>query len=119
MGGTQKIDWANRRSSRRLEVSLPMVVRGRDAYGAAFEDTAASYNVSREGASFLTRRELQLGQTLELIIPHRPLPRETSSRADFETVGEVRRITPKSEGVWEVGVHFIGPRLRTYMAETA
>ena len=110
---------AEQRRSRRLEVTLPLLVRGRDAYGAAFEDSTASYNLSREGASFITRRELVLGQSLEFIIPHRPLPHETTPRPDFETTGEVRRLIARSEGEWEVGVQFTGPRLRTYMPETA
>lgn len=114
----QKVDWAERRSSRRLDVTLPILVRGRDKHGLGFEDTTSSYNVSREGASFLSRRELELGQRLELIIPRRPQARETSSQADFGTTGEVRRIFPRGEGLWEVGVLFIGRRLRTYMRET-
>jgi hypothetical protein len=109
---------AERRRSHRLEVALPLLVRGRDAYGAAFEDTAASYDLSREGASFRTRRELQLGQTLELIIPqHRP-GRPDAPR-DFLTTGEVRRLIPRGDDEWEVGVLFTGPRLRTYVPESA
>lgn len=119
MAERQKIDWAERRTSRRITVSLPMVVRGHDVHGVAFEDTTASYNVSRDGASFITSRELALGQKLELIIPRRPLGREGGSQADFETVGEIRRLIPKQEGQWEIGVLFVGPRLRTYMPETA
>ncbi|MFQ5723771.1 MAG: PilZ domain-containing protein [Terriglobia bacterium] len=115
----QKIDWAERRTSRRLTVSLPLLVRGRDVHGHGFEDTTSSYNVSREGASFLTTRELALGQQVALIIPRRPLGREGGGRADFETTGEVRRVIPKGEAQWEVGVHFTGPRLRTYMPESA
>lgn len=109
---------AERRRSHRLEVALPLLVRGRDAYGAAFEDSVASYDLSREGASFLTRRELTLGQSLDLIIPqHRP-GRPDAAR-DFETTGEVRRLIPRGDDECEVGVLFTGPRLRTYMPETA
>ncbi len=110
---------AEQRRTRRLEVALPLVVRGRDAYGAAFEDSTSSYNLSREGASFVTRRELAIGQPLEFIIPHRPLPHEVSPRPDFETTGEVRRLVSRTEGEWEVGVQFTGPRLRTWMPESA
>ena len=110
---------AEQRRNRRLEVALPLLVRGRDVYGAAFEDSTSSYNLSREGASFVTRRELALGQSLEFILPHRPLPHETTPRPDFETTGEVRRLTVRNESEWEVGVQFTGPRLRTYMSESA
>ena len=110
---------AEHRRHHRLEVALPLRVRGRDACGAAFEDSTSSYNVSREGASFVTRRELLVGQSLEFIIPHRPQPHEVSPRPDFETTGVVRRLISRTEGEWEVGVEFTGPRLRTYIPETA
>jgi hypothetical protein len=118
MNRRQKVDWAERRASRRLEVALPLLVRGRDKHGIPFEDTTSSYNVSHEGASFLTERPLILGQRLELIIPRRPLGRETASQADFETTGEIRRLTAHGRGQWEVGVEFVGRRLRTYMRES-
>ena len=109
---------AERRRSHRLEVALPLLVRGRDAYGAFFEDSVASFDISREGASFRTRRDLLLGQALDLIIPqHRP-GRPDAAR-DFETTGEVRRLIPRGDDEWEVGVLFTGPRLRTYLAESA
>lgn len=119
MATGQKIDWAERRTSRRITVSLPMLVRGHDVHGNAFEDTTSSYNVSRDGASFLTARELRTGQQLELIIPRRPVGREGGTQADFSTTGEIRRVILRQEGQWEIGVHFTGPRLRTYMPETA
>ncbi len=119
MAERHKVEWAERRTSRRITVSLPLLVRGKDVHGSAFEDTTSSYNVSREGASFTTTRELAVGQRLELIVPRRPVGREGGSQADFETTAEVRRIVPKEKGLWEVGVHFIGPRLRTYVPESA
>ncbi|MFQ5663157.1 MAG: PilZ domain-containing protein [Terriglobia bacterium] len=114
----KKAGWSEQRSSRRIYVSLPLLVRGHDVHGSPFEDTTASYNVSRDGASFLTYRELAVGQEVELIIPHRPLGREGGFRGDFETTGEVRRVVAKEEGRWEVGIQFTGPRLRTYIPES-
>lgn len=111
-----KINWAEKRTSKRITVALPLLVRGEDKNGVAFEDTTSSYNVSREGASFFTTRELQMDQVVEVIIPRRPMGRQTT---DFETKGKVVRIIPKGDGQWEVGLHFIGPRLRTYVPETA
>ena len=105
------------RASKRIAVALPLLVRGHDIYGQAFEDTTHSFNVSREGASFLTRRELRMDQQLELIIPQRSPARALGAPRDFETTAAVRRIVSKSTGEWEVGVHFTGPRLRTFMSE--
>ncbi|MBI4461745.1 MAG: PilZ domain-containing protein [Acidobacteria bacterium] len=111
-----KVNAADRRASKRISVSLPLLVRGVDAHGAAFEDTTASYDVSREGLSFSTTRELKVGQVLDIVIPKRPAGRQTT---DFETKGQVVRVLPKGEGQWEIGLYFIGPRLRTYVPESA
>lgn len=113
----KQTEQAERRARRRITVSLSLLVRGYDIYGSAFEDATSSYDISREGASFLTWRELQIGQEVELILLQRPGGRETSGA--FETTGEVRRLVPRGPGQWEVGVRFTGPRLRTYMPETA
>jgi len=107
------------RSSKRIQVSLPLLVRGRDIHGGSFEDTTHSFNVSREGASFLTQRELRVGQWLDLVFPQQLPGRAAATRPEFETTAEVRRIVPAGPGEWEVGVHFTGPRLRTYIPETA
>lgn len=117
MAEQPKASGSDHRKSHRLEVSLPLLVRGRDVMGAAFEEATASYNVSREGASFTTRRELEMGQQLELSIPRRPGGPQTVA-SNFETTGQVRRIIPKETGEYEVGVEFTGPRLRTFMSES-
>lgn len=104
------------RASKRITVSLPILIRAHDIHGRPFEDTAESYNLSREGASFLTRRELKVGQQVELVV-HRRVAGPGAQ--DFSTTGDVRRIVPQGPGEWEVGVHFTGPRFRTYMPETA
>ncbi|MFQ5817789.1 MAG: PilZ domain-containing protein [Terriglobia bacterium] len=110
-----KVDWTEKRSSKRITVSLPLLVRGVDKQGSSFEDTTNSYNVSRDGASFSTRRELEMGQFVDVVIPRRQLGRPTG---DFETKGEVVRVRPKGEAEWEVGLHFVGPRLRIYIPES-
>ncbi len=108
-----KTGTADQRAHKRIEVSVPILVRGQDVMGAAFEESAHSYNVSREGASFLVHHEVEVGQRLELIL----IKRGPGGR-DFETLGEVRRVIPKQPGEWEVGVHIVGPRLRMYLPET-
>ena len=106
----------SQRASKRITVSLPMLIRGRDVNDRLFEDTSESYNLSRDGASFLTRRELRLGQQMELVVRRRVAG---PGAHDFETTADVLRIVPHGPGEWEVGVHFTGPRFRTYMPETA
>jgi len=109
-------NWAEKRTSKRIEVSLRLLVRGVDKDGVPFEDSTESYNASREGASFSTTHELKMGQVVEVVIPRRPVGRQTT---DFETKGEVVRIVPKGEHEWEVGLKFVGPRFRTYVSESA
>jgi hypothetical protein len=112
MGG-RKDNWGEKRVSRRMEVALPMLVRGVDSHGLKFEDTAESFNVSREGASFITSRELELGLDLELIIPGRG----PGGLSDFETTGKIRRVIEKGNHGREIGIEFTGRRLRTFMPE--
>lgn len=112
-----RINWGEKRISKRISVSLPLLVRGADKHGITFEDTANSYNVSRDGASFFTTRELVMGQEIEVIIPRRP--HGAGQPTDFETKGKVVRIIPRGEAQWEVGLQFVGPRLRTFMPESA
>jgi hypothetical protein len=107
------------RASHRIAVSLPLLVRGRDIHGGAFEDTSHSFDVSREGASFVTRRELRVGQHVELVFPQRPPGRTAAQRPEFETAAEVRHLHSCAPGEWEVGVQFVGPRFRTYIPESA
>ena len=110
-----RINWGDKRVSKRISVALPMLVRGADKHGVAFEDTAASFNVSRDGVSFSTTRDLLMGQEVEVIIPRRQVGRHIT---DFETRGQVVRIIPKGAGQWEIGLRFVGPRLRTFVPET-
>ena len=112
----EKINWGEKRISKRIGVSLAMLVSGRDKNGTAFEDTAVSYNVSRDGASFLTTRELQMSQALKIVIPRAPQVR-SSFQPDFETTGEIRRIIPRGDTEYEIGVAFTGPRFRTFSPE--
>jgi hypothetical protein len=118
MATPKKNAGAERRTHRRIQVALSLIVRGRDVKGVAFEDATTSYDVSREGASFLTTREFSVGQSLELIIPRRPFARSGTGPGDFETTGDIRRIQKKGAGQWEIGVQFTGPRFRTFVPET-
>jgi hypothetical protein len=118
MSPTEKSgEGADRRLQRRIAVGLPLLVRGTDREGNAFEEVTQSYNVSRTGVSFSTGRELDPGTKLEIIIPRPNTLRETGS--DFVTLGRVVRILPgKSAREKTVGVEFLGPRFhRVFVSE--
>jgi len=99
----------DRRAERRIEVGLPMLVRGTEPGGISFEESTRSHNVSRSGAAFRTTRRVDVGTDIEIIILRRPAGRESES--DFITRARVVRVLPgKDEQERIVGVQFLGPR---------
>jgi PilZ domain len=107
-----------RRRERRVPVHLPIVVRGKDRAGLAFEEHTCSENLCRGGIAFPTRHPLELGIQLELYIP------VTSAAAgeekEFSTQGRIVHVKPgrdTHESI--VGVEFTGPRFhRMFVSET-
>ena len=99
------------RADRRINVHLPMWVRGCDRNGMQFEETTSSENLCRSGAAFATRSNLDLGADLEITIPM--AKQGTAKKNDFATRGRVVHVVPR-EGQPNciVGVQFIGPRFQ-------
>jgi len=106
----------NRRSQRRVEASVPIRVRGQDATGEEFEDCVAALEVSRRGLSFLTPHPLPLFSTLSIVIPGRGSLLATEE--DFLAEAAVLRCVNTEEGLFRVGVRFIGATLPVYSPET-
>jgi hypothetical protein len=100
------------RAERRINVRLPITVKGRDSRGVSFEESTSSENLCRGGAAFITRFEVTIGSDLEILIPFSP----TGNRRrepDFLTHGRVVHVRNcQSEGERFVGVQFTGPRFR-------
>lgn len=109
---------SDRRTQRRIAVGLPMLIRGTDRQGMHFEDTCHSYDVSRNGASFSSTRELELGMEVEIVIPRQNPNRPTDN--DFITQARVVRVLPgEKTGESLIGVQFVGPRFhRVYVSES-
>ena len=109
---------ARQRSERRIEVHLPMHVRGRDAGGTDFEENTSSENLCRGGAAFLTRFDVAIGSDLEIRIP---FSNYASRRGDagFSTSGRVIHVRDAASlGEKVVGVQFTGPRFpRVFRSE--
>jgi hypothetical protein len=102
---------------KRVEVGLPMQVSGKESNGLPFADTMHSGNVSRTGASFLTKRSLEVGMELSILIPRRPGdPKES----DFSSLARIVRVQPGSEErEILVGVQFLERQFhRVYVPET-
>ncbi len=99
------------RADRRINVHLPMWVRGRDRAGVQFEETTSSENLCRSGAAFATRYELDLGADLQITIP---MARQgAATESDFATQGRVVHVVPhEGKHSRTVGVQFTGPRFQ-------
>lgn len=102
------------RRQNRLNVSMRAWIRGKDKYGAAFDESVSSDNVSHGGLALLTARELEEGAELDITIDRPPIGRR--EQAPFFTTGKVVRIIPEGE-LHRVAVQFTGPQFRTFVRE--
>jgi c-di-GMP-binding flagellar brake protein YcgR len=119
VSGTGSAATPERRRERRIDIRLPIHVRGKDAEGADFEERTSSENICRGGVAFVTRRKIGYGTTLQIRIP---LPAPTGASEDeFSTVGRVVHIkNAELDAGLLIGVEFTGPRFRRiFQAETS
>jgi len=102
---------AERRREKRIEIRLPVQVRGTDSGGAEFEERTQSENLCRGGVAFGIRRKVGAGTSLEIRIP---LPAPTGTADDeFSTVGRVVHVeNDELDTGLRIGVEFTGPRFR-------
>src|SRR5215469_12037358 len=99
-----------RRRERRVPVHLPIVVRGTDRTGYAFEERTSSENLCRGGAAFATRYPVELGNQLEISIPPAAAISGDEDK-EFSTQGRIVHIKRgRTNQELIVGVEFTGPR---------
>jgi hypothetical protein len=108
---------AGRRIQRRVEVAIPIRVRGVDTHGNEFDDFTTALEVSRRGLSFLTRHEPAVLATLTVVIPGRGPMRPGQGPSDFFAEAAVVRTVHEKEELYRVGVRFVGATLPMYSAE--
>jgi len=108
---------ADKRSQRRIEVAIPIRVRGLDAHGNEFDDFTTALEVSRRGLSFFTRHELAIFANLTVLIPGRGPTRPGQGASDFFAEAAVVRTVDESQDLFRVGVRFMGATLPMYSAE--
>jgi len=111
VSGASSVATPERRRERRIDIRLPIHVRGKDADGADFEERTSSENICRGGVAFVTRRKLGHGTSLEIRIP---LPASAGAVEDeFSTVGRVVHVkNAEADAGLYIGVEFTGPRFR-------
>lgn len=109
---------SERRAQRRVTAGLPIIVRGSDAAGHRYEESATSFDVSRTGLSFITTREIAVGDELEVLIPQGGTVR--NREREFSTLAQVVRVQKgETEKERIVGVQFLGRHLnRVFVSET-
>ena len=120
MTATGQAPTAERRREKRIDIRLPIQVRGKDADGTEFDERTSSENLCRGGVAFVTRRKIGHGANLEIRIPL-PAPSGTSED-EFSTVGRVvhvKNADVNADAGLLIGVEFTGPRFRRiFQSET-
>jgi len=100
---------AERRRSERIRLTVPMFVRGTDAFGEDFLDLTRTLDISARGAYLASSRMMKTNELVSLTIP---APPPASSTPVPATVGpiqaRVRRMHRRGD-LHLVGVEFVSP----------
>lgn len=100
----------NLRIERRVEVHLPVEIRGKDTAGRPFTETSRTENVSRRGAALMISAEITEGASVEIRIPLPPAPNSPQGEKEFSTIGRVVHVYNAPPGSSRmVGIQFTGP----------
>ncbi len=109
----------DQRRQKRVDVSIPIRVKGADVQGNRFEELTKSLNVSSDGAAFLLKCRIKVGSALELSLPlPRHLQKSVAPRAVYETIGQVIRVEGfGSPETFKIAVKFRA-NVKQYRAES-
>jgi len=101
-------DW-NRRRTDRTDLSMMGRVTRTDELGQRFDEVVRTLDVSKKGASFLTRYSARVGTVLRITLPM-PLGLRLHGHADsaYNTYALVRRVRPFDGEHKLVAVEFLG-----------
>jgi hypothetical protein len=99
----------NMRVERRVEVHLPVEIRGKDNAGKPFAETSRTENVSRRGAALIVFAEIGEGADVEIRIPLPPGQGAAEAEKEFSTVGRVVHVRSATPGAARmIGIQFTG-----------
>lgn len=102
---------SERRYQPRIPGHAPAFVRGLDAQGHNFEETAVLHNVSASGLFIQLARPVDLDHPLFIIFPFPTSGHFDASTTRVAVRGQIRRVEPWRDGVQGIGVHFRRYRL--------
>jgi hypothetical protein len=110
----------DRRRKKRVDVSIPIRVKGLDSEGIRFEELTKSINVSSDGAYFVLKYRLKMGSLLELSLPlPRHLQKSVSPKAVYQTIGVVIRVeNTKEPQAYRIAVRFRAANIKQYHSES-
>ena len=109
----------DRRRKKRVDVGIPIRVKGVDSEGTRFEELTKSINVSSDGAYFVLNYRIKMGSLLELSLPlPRHLQKSVAPKAVYQTIGVVTRVE-STEGpqAYKIAVRFRAADIKQYHSE--
>lgn len=111
----------DQRKLRRIQISLPIRVRGTNAEGIPFEETSRSIDVNANGVLFSLKQEVKKGARLKLSLPlPRSMQKTAASKPVYETEAVVVRIEADDDpGMRRVAVRFRSASSKAYYQEAS
>jgi len=100
----------DQRKLRRIQISLPIRVRGTNSEGIQFEETSRSIDVNANGVLFPLKQELKKGARLKLSLP---LPRSMQKTAASKPVYETEAVVVRAEAGDDPGTRWVAVRFRS------
>ena len=108
----------DKRRLRRIQISLPIRVRGTNLDGIQFEEMSRSVDVNANGALFLLNQDLKKGMRLRLSLPlPRSMQKTVASKPVYETDAIVMRVEPGTSGTHMIAVRFRSASSKAYYQE--
>jgi len=112
--------FADKRRLRRIQISLPVRVRGTNSDGIQFEEMSRSVDVNANGALFLLNQNLKRGMRLRLSLPlPRSMQKTAASKPVYETEAVVVRIQQQPSGAHQIAVRFRNASRKAYYREAS
>lgn len=110
----------DRRRKKRVDVNIPIRVKGADVWRNPFEEVTKSIDVSSDGACFLLKHNVKPGSMLELSLPlPRHLQKGVFPRTVYKVIGFVTRVqVTQAAQTLRIAVKFKAANIKRYRSES-